>query len=76
MQKTEFHGVGFSACDIMSVLRKFQILEDFRFFGGAVKMLDLCSNRGNFNAKIEKQFNKQKCTLHEGDRLQQIWKGV
>lgn len=58
----------------MSELRKFQILEDFRFFwgGGGVKMLYLCSNRRNFNAKIEKQFNKQKCVLHEGDRPENL----
>lgn len=32
MQEVEFYGVAFSFCDIMSVLKKFQILEDFRFF--------------------------------------------
>lgn len=32
MQEAEFYGVAFSFCDIMSVLKKFQVLEDFRFF--------------------------------------------
>lgn len=53
MQEAEFYGVAFSFCDIMSVLKKFQILENFRFFFD--RMLDLHSNKGHFNAKIEKQ---------------------
>lgn len=32
MEEAEFYGVTFSFCDIMSVLKKFQILDDFRFF--------------------------------------------
>lgn len=32
MQEAEFYGVAFSFCDTMSVLKKFQILEYFRFF--------------------------------------------
>lgn len=39
------YGVAFSFCDIMSVLKKFQISEDFRFFFFFDKMLDLYSNK-------------------------------
>lgn len=47
MQEAEFYGVAFSFCDIMSVLKKFQILEDFRFF--LDRMFDLYSNKGHLS---------------------------